>query len=139
MKTEYCFFDVVECNHAYVHCRNNGEEWSVKANEYRLKEIFDQANDLANFYRRMADDLYIEYQNRHDAVDNLKTYSEEEIKAAANWRKYGLTKQSEMRWHNDEVKEKRFKVSGFFDALDYAWKQRDKYTKLAQQAKSGLY
>lgn len=129
------FSDVTECNHSYIHCRDgNGKQYSVKANDLRLKEIFKEAMDRAAFYSRMADDLYAQYHVRQAERENLKLYSLEEIKSCG----HDIMKATEMEYQNNESRWKSAEVSGFFQALDYAWEQRDKYFKLAQQAKGAM-
>lgn len=138
--SELIFSEVTECNHAYIHCRKaNGTQYSIKANEKRLMDIYKTAKELADFNLRMWNTIREEYNRRHEIVDAEKIYSAEEIsEAERNWREYGLTKASEMRHHNDAVREKRFKVSGFFDAGSWAYDNYAKYRKLAEQAKGGL-
>lgn len=134
----YQLCDVVECNHAYIHCKADGDEWSVKANADRLQEIYEYANRLRIEYTTMANTLYPEYQRRREEVNKEKIYTPEEIEEKRDWRKYGIGADANLKYHNEQVRERRWQVSGFYDALDWAWNQRDKYGKLAQQAKGGL-
>ena len=140
MKTELIFSEVTECNHNMIHCRKaNGEQYSIKANKARLMEIYATAKELADFNLRMWNTIREEYNKRFEIVDAEKIYSAEEIdEAEKNWREYGLTKASEMQHHNDVVRERSFKVSGFFDAGSWAYDNYVKYRKLAEQAKGGL-
>ncbi len=140
MSEELIFSEVTECNHGYIHCRKvNGEQYSIKANQARLTDIYKTAKDLADFNLRMWNTIREEYNRRYEIVDAEKIYSAEEIdEAEKNWRKYGITKASEMRHHNESIRERYFKVSGFFDAGSWAYDNYVKYRKLAEQAKGGL-
>lgn len=129
------FCDVVECNSSYIHCKDSkGNQYSVKANNLRLREIYDEAADRLVFYRRMSADLYAVYQQKQAEREKLKFYSQEEIKSCG----HDFLKASKMEHTNEENRWKSAEISGFFEALDYAWKQRDKYAKLANQAKDAL-
>ena len=138
--TELIFSEVTECNHNMIHCRKaNGTEYSIKANRKRLEDIYKTAKDLADFNLRMWNTIREEYDRRHEIVDAERFYSAEEIdEAEKNWRKYGITKAGKMRYHNESIRERRFKVSGFFDAGSWAYDNYAKYRKLAEQAKGGL-
>ena len=137
-KTDYTFEDVVECNKSWIHCKDGTDEWSVKANPDRLKEIHSIASDRTNFYMRMWNVIHNEYHDRHEELEKEKMYSQEEIEEAKDWRKYGLTKSAELEHQNRTVLEKYLRLSGFLDAASWAYDMQRKYYKLAQQARTGL-
>ena len=129
------FSDVQECNHSCIHCKDTkGNQYTVKANDLRLQEIYKEAAERTVFYRRMSEDLYAVYQQKQAERESLKFYSQEEIESCG----HDIMKSINMEHTNEESKWKSAEISGFFNALDYSWKQRDKYFKLAQQAKGAL-
>ena len=132
--------NVTECNRSYIHLNDEGKQRSITATSNLLKIIKETASVDTEFYTRMREVLYDEYENRRaEVVQHYHCITDDMIKEAyARSYMEGSSLSCLKDTTNREFERQWGILSGIMDMAILAMDRKHEARRLLRQAEGSL-
>ena len=136
---KYNYWYVTGVNKDVVSCRAGVFAWEIPTTEKMLKDIIDNATIESEIYRRIYQEIDMEWSRRIDKLHKEHHYySHEEIEEAKDWRRFGKGADKTMERKNQARAEEECKLKGFHDAAFFCNQNKEWHDTLKEQAECVL-
>lgn len=133
--------NVTECNRSYIFTNDGGKQGRIRSTPELLRSIKETASLEVEVYRRMGEELSEAYEKRiEDAKKRYHFITDDMVKEAfrSGDHKQGTSLSFVKDSNNEECIRQYAKVSGWFEAVEFARGKYWEVQRLLVQAKNGL-